>query len=139
MSEVFGEAGLKPEDVEELRHGTTVASNAILELKGAKVGLITSAGFRDILEILTLRMPVLYDLTWEKPPALVERYLRQVVDERISSNVVVERAQHTFLLTGIDYNVLIPPKYGREQLGNIHKLRNLFFGVGGRGVPLRRV
>ena len=92
MSEVFGEAGLKPEDVEELRHGTTVASNAILELKGAKVGLITSAGFRDILEIRTLRMPVLYDLTWEKPPALVERYLRQVVDERISSNGVVERA-----------------------------------------------
>ena len=92
MSEVFGEAGLKPEDVDELRHGTTVASNAILELKGAKVGLITSAGFRDILEIRTLRMPVLYDLTWEKPPALVERYLRQVVDERISSNGVVERA-----------------------------------------------
>ena len=92
MSEVFGEAGLKPDDVDELRHGTTVASNAILELKGAKVGLITSAGFRDILEIRTLRMPVLYDLTWEKPPALVERYLRQVVDERISSNGVVERA-----------------------------------------------
>ena len=92
MSEVFGEAGLKPEDIDELRHGTTVASNAILELKGAKVGLITSAGFRDILEIRTLRMPVLYDLTWEKPPALVERYLRQVVDERISSNGVVERA-----------------------------------------------
>ena len=92
MSEVFGEAGLKPEDIDELRHGTTVASNAILELKGAKVGLITSAGFRDILEIRTLRMPVLYDLTWEKPPPLVERYLRQVVDERISSNGVVERA-----------------------------------------------
>ena len=92
MSEVFGEAGLKPEDIDELRHGTTVASNAILELKGAKVGLITSSGFRDILEIRTLRMPVLYDLTWEKPPALVERYLRQVVDERISSNGVVERA-----------------------------------------------
>ena len=92
MSEVFGEAGLKPDDVDELRHGATVASNAILELKGAKVGLITSAGFRDILEIRTLRMPVLYDLTWEKPPALVERYLRQVVDERISSNGVVERA-----------------------------------------------
>ena len=90
MSEVFGEAGLKPEDIDELRHGTTVASNAILELKGAKVGLITSSGFRDILEIRTLRMPVLYDLTWEKPPALVERYLRQVVDERISSNGVVE-------------------------------------------------
>ncbi|MBH68220.1 MAG: hydantoinase [Rhodospirillaceae bacterium] len=92
MSEVFDDAGIEAGDVEELRHGTTVASNAILELKGAKVGLITSDGFRDVLEIRTLRMPLLYDLTWEKPPALVERYLRQVVHERINGEGKVERA-----------------------------------------------
>lgn len=91
MAEVFGEAGITPEDVREIRHGTTVASNAILELKGARVGLITSAGFRDILEIRTLRMPRLYDLAWEKPPSLVERYLRQVVDERVNANGAIER------------------------------------------------
>ena len=91
MAEVFDEASITPKDIRELRHGTTVASNAILELKGARVGLITSAGFRDVLEIRTLRMPRLYDLAWEKPPSLVERYLRQVVDERINANGVIER------------------------------------------------
>ena len=55
--------------IEEIRHGTTVASNAILEHKGARVGLITTKGFRDVLEIRTLRMPRLYDLAWEKPRA----------------------------------------------------------------------
>ena len=71
------EAGLAPAAVAEVVHGTTVASNAILEHKGARVGLITTKGFRDVLEIRTLRMPRLYDLAWEKPPPLVERYLRQ--------------------------------------------------------------
>ena len=50
---------------------------ACLEQKGARTGLITTRGFRDILEIRNLRMPRLYDLAWEKPPPLVERYLRK--------------------------------------------------------------
>ena len=60
-------------------------SNAILERKGALTGLIGSKGFRDVLEIRTLRMPRLYDLTWNKPPPLVERYLRTTVAERVNS------------------------------------------------------
>jgi Hydantoinase/oxoprolinase N-terminal region len=78
--------------IEEVRHGTTVASNAILERKGARVGLITTKGFRDVLEIRTLRMPRLYDIGWTKPEPLVERYLRQVVDERIDHKGRIERA-----------------------------------------------
>ncbi len=92
LSEVFGETGLAGGTIEEIRHGTTVASNAILEHKGARVGLITTKGFRDVLEIRTLRMPKLYDLTWTKPPPLVERYLRKVVDERIDHAGKVDRA-----------------------------------------------
>jgi N-methylhydantoinase A len=92
LSEVFRESGLAGRDIEEIRHGTTVASNAILERKGARVGLITTKGFRDVLEIRTLRMPRLYDLTWTKPVPLVERYLRKVVDERIDYRGNVERA-----------------------------------------------
>ena len=88
---VFQDSGLRGADVDEVRHGTTVASNAILELKGAKTGLITTKGFRDVLEIRNLRMPRLYDLTWQKPPPLVERYLRVVVDERINANGEVEQ------------------------------------------------
>src|SRR5947209_6531948 len=92
LNEVFGETSLGGAAIEEIRHGTTVASNAILEHKGARVGLITTKGFRDVLEIRTLRMPKLYDLTWTKPPPLVERYLRQVVDERIDFRGQIERA-----------------------------------------------
>jgi N-methylhydantoinase A len=88
---VFHDTGLRGADVDEVRHGTTVASNAILELKGAKTGLITTKGFRDVLEIRNLRMPRLYDLTWQKPPPLVERYLRVVVEERINANGEVEQ------------------------------------------------
>ncbi|NJO33048.1 MAG: hydantoinase/oxoprolinase family protein [Rhodospirillales bacterium] len=65
--------------------------NAILEHKGARVGLITTKGFRDVLELRTLRMPRLYDMSWEKPPPLVERYLRRVVDERVDAHGAVER------------------------------------------------
>jgi N-methylhydantoinase A len=91
LTEVFHETGLAGEVIEEIRHGTTVASNAILEHKGARTGLITTRGFRDVLEIRTLRMPRMYDIGWTKPAPLVERYLRQVVDERINAQGVVER------------------------------------------------
>ena len=92
LTELFAETGLAGDSMEEIRHGTTVASNAILEHKGARTGLITTAGFRDVLEIRTLRMPRLYDLTWTKPAALVDRYLRRVVDERIDAQGNVQRA-----------------------------------------------
>jgi N-methylhydantoinase A len=92
LAEVFRESGLGGGAIEEIRHGTTVASNAIIEHKGALVGLITTKGFRDVLEIRTLRMPRLYDMGWTKPAPLVERYLRRVVDERIDSGGRIERA-----------------------------------------------
>ena len=92
LAEVFRETGLLGGAIEEIRHGTTVASNAILEHKGARTGLITTKGFRDVLEIRTLRMPRLYDIGWMKPAPLVERYLRQVVDERIDAAGNVQRA-----------------------------------------------
>ena len=85
LESVFARHGVAPGEVAEIMHGTTVASNAILELAGARVGLVTSKGFRDVLELRNLRMPRLYDLTWEKPPPLVERYLRVVVDERVNA------------------------------------------------------
>src|SRR4029077_6820777 len=102
--------GLDGGAVDEIIHGTTVASNAILELRGARTGLITSRGFRDVLELRRLRMPRLYDLTWEKPPALVERYLRVEVAERINARgeiltpldpADVERALDRLLAEGI--------------------------------------
>jgi N-methylhydantoinase A len=69
--------------VSEVLHGTTIGSNTVLEGKGARTALITTRGFRDILEIRDLRMPVLYDLHWTKPRALVERRLRLEVAEKL--------------------------------------------------------
>ena len=91
LVEVLRAGGLTPPEVEEVRHGTTVASNAILERKGARTGLIATEGFRDILEIRTLRMPRLYDMTWQKPPVLVPRHLRVTVDERLDAAGRVQR------------------------------------------------
>ena len=85
LEALFSENGVAPDAIDEVMHGTTVASNAVLERSGARVGLITSRGFRDVLELRDLRMPRLYDLTWEKPPPLVERYLRVTVDERVNA------------------------------------------------------
>ncbi len=75
--------GVRGSRVSQIVHGTTVATNAVLEGKGARVALITTEGFRDVLEIRRLRMPVLYDIRFRKPPALVPRRLRFEVSERI--------------------------------------------------------
>jgi N-methylhydantoinase A len=91
IEQVLSEACLSDVPVSEIMHGTTVASNTILQMSGARTGLITTDGFRDVLELRTLRMPRLYDLKWEKPPPLVERYLRVEVDERLDSNGRVEK------------------------------------------------
>ncbi|MDD9902198.1 MAG: hydantoinase/oxoprolinase family protein [Rhodospirillaceae bacterium] len=92
LAEVYEEQQLAGADIAELLHGTTVGSNAILEAKGARTGLITTEGFRDVLEIRTLRMPRLYDLHWEKPMPLIERYLRRTVKERVDSEGNVKDA-----------------------------------------------
>ena len=92
LADLFREYGLKGTEVEVLRHGTTVGSNAILEHKGALTGLITTEGFRDILEIRNLRRPHLYNIVWNKPAPLVERYLRIPVNERIDAAGRVEIA-----------------------------------------------
>jgi N-methylhydantoinase A len=84
-------AGVAPASVVEVVHGTTVASNTLLQKKGARVGLLTTRGFRDVLEIGRVRTPDLFDLTWEKPEPLVERRHRLEVDERIGADGAVVR------------------------------------------------
>jgi N-methylhydantoinase A len=85
ISEILEMAGGAPADVVEVLHGTTVGSNAILERKGAPSGLLTTQGFRDVLEIGRLRTPELYDLAWDKPEPLIARRHRLEVPERIGA------------------------------------------------------
>lgn len=83
LNEILREHHIDPADIDHAVHATTVATNAILEGTGAKTGLITTAGFRDVLEFRRIRIPVMYDLTWRKPKALVPRRLRLEVAERL--------------------------------------------------------
>src|SRR5947199_4324202 len=91
LAALLAEISAAPDGIVELLHGTTVASNAILEHKGARTGLITTKGFRDVLEIRNLRMPRLYDMSWTKPPPSVERRLRTEVDERVNAEGGIDR------------------------------------------------
>ncbi len=79
-------AGLQPADLVEVLHGTTVGSNALLQQGGARTGLITTKGFRDVLEIGRVRTPDMFDLQWDKPVPLVPRRLRREVSERIAAD-----------------------------------------------------
>jgi N-methylhydantoinase A len=79
-------AGLDLRSVRRITHATTVATNALLERSGAKCGLVTTEGFRDVLEIGRLRIPRLYDLFYEKPAPLVRRRHRVGVRERVSAS-----------------------------------------------------
>jgi len=81
---------ISPANIEYVNHGTTIASNAILENKGAKVALIATRGFRDVLELRRLRRPMLYDLRWRPPPPLVPRNLRFEISERIGPDGIVK-------------------------------------------------
>lgn len=73
---------LNPATIDFLVHGSTVVINALTERKGAKVGLITTAGFRDVLEIGRGNTPDLYNIYYRKPAPIVPRYLRMEVTER---------------------------------------------------------
>lgn len=79
-------------DVAYFAHGTTVATNALLQEKGAKTGLITTGGFKDLLEIARQKRPGLYDLFGVKPVPLVSRDLRLEVEERVRFDGSIETA-----------------------------------------------
>jgi len=81
---VLAKAGIDPSSVDFLAHGTTVVINALTERKGVKVGLITTEGFRDTLEIARGNRPDFFNLHYQKPKPFVPRYLRRELPGRIS-------------------------------------------------------
>src|SRR3954469_2160938 len=80
---VLGDAGLHFSDIDVFIHGTTLATNAIIERRGARTALIATDGFRDTIEIANESRYDQYDLTIEKPQPLVPRSLRFTVPERV--------------------------------------------------------
>ena len=85
VARIAREAGIEMSDLDGIVHGTTLVTNAVIERNGAKVGLITTKGFRDVLEVGHEMRYDLYDLFLEKPEPLVPRSLRLTVNERIGS------------------------------------------------------
>ncbi|MEK8025945.1 hydantoinase/oxoprolinase family protein [Pseudaquabacterium rugosum] len=86
VQRILDMAGLTTADVAEVLHGTTVGSNTMLQKVGAKCGLLTTQGFRDVLEIGRVRTPSMFDLTWDKPVPLAERRYRIEINERVKAD-----------------------------------------------------
>ena len=82
--DVLDKASIDHKSITSFIHGTTVIINSLTERKGAKTGLITTKGFRDVLEIARGNRPDLFNIRYQKPVPFVERYLRQEVEERLN-------------------------------------------------------
>jgi len=86
MRRILREAGFAPRDLHSIVHGTTLVTNTVIERTGAKVGLLTTAGFRDSIEIGREIRYDLYDLFLEAPSPLVPRHLRREIPGRLDSD-----------------------------------------------------
>jgi N-methylhydantoinase A len=91
IADILHLSGQSLRATDSIIHGTTIGTNAIVEGKGARVGLITTKGFEDVLEIRRVARPkyAAYDFEVDNPPPLVPRYLRRGITERINSKGAV--------------------------------------------------
>ncbi|OWV98798.1 hydantoinase/oxoprolinase family protein [Rhizobium sp. R693] len=92
VSSVLRDASLPFSEVGTIIHGTTLATNSLIERRGAKTAFITTRGFRDVIEMRTENRFELYDLNIVLPPALIPRRDRFVVDERVGADGEVLKA-----------------------------------------------
>ncbi len=99
VARIVREAGLTMADVDGIVHGTTLVTNTLIERDGARIGFITTKGFRDVLEVGHEMRYDLYDLFMEKPVPLAARELRRTVTERIDA--------HGRVLTPLDETELV--------------------------------
>lgn len=111
---LLNEKGVSFEEVKTITHGTTLVTNAVIERKGARTAMITTRGFRDILDIGNERRYDLFDLRLVFPEPLIPRGLRFEIDERISYNGEVMRHLDTEQL-----NALL------DKLANGHDIKSL--------------
>ena len=86
MQQVCGKAGIAPSEIDQIIHGTTLATNALIERRGAKTALITSEGFRDVIEMRTESRFEQYDLNLSLPEPLLPRQMRYTVPGRMDAS-----------------------------------------------------
>ncbi len=123
IGEVCRNAQLSPSELSVIVHGTTLATNALIERKGAKTALITTKGFRDVIEMRTESRFEQYDLNLKLPEALIAREHRLVLNERIDARgdvlVALERAEVEELMEKIK-----AAGYESVAVGLIHSYLN---------------
>ncbi|MEP3919702.1 hydantoinase/oxoprolinase family protein [Ascidiaceihabitans sp.] len=89
MHQVCAKAGITPSQIDQIIHGTTLATNALIERRGAKTALITTEGFRDVIEMRTESRFEQYDLNLNLPDPLLPRYMRYTVPGRVDATGAV--------------------------------------------------
>src|SRR5918996_134713 len=157
IRELTGEAGESPAALDGVFHGTTIATNIVIEHNGARVGLITTEGYRDILHIARHKKPLNFsnyqDLPWQRYPIVRRRY-RLTVPERVVE-IVREEFPEAFLSVSSDVlpqyreyerfstvclNAYVGPKVSRyvrrleEQLGELDVRTKLHLMTSASGV-----
>ena len=123
IRQVFTESGANSEQISIVLHGTTLATNAIIERRGAKTALLTTAGHRDILEMAFENRFEQYDVNIERPTPLVPRKLRIPITERITANGdVLVPLDDSSVLSAID--LMIAEGIESVAIGFLHAYRN---------------
>lgn len=99
--ELTARTGIAGDRIDRFAHGTTVATNSLLQRKGARVGVVTTQGFRDLLEIGRQVRPAIYDLQADAPPPLAPRRSRIEVTERVAQDGTVVEALTDGAIEGV--------------------------------------
>ncbi len=124
IQQLLAEANLRAADIGLVIHGTTLATNALIERKGARTAFITTAGFRDTLEIATEGRFEIYDVNLDLPRPLVPRHLRIEIAERIGAQGQVLMPLDEAAVDRIVAKVLKPNRIESVAIGLIHAYAN---------------
>ncbi len=119
LRQVCTKAGIAASAITHVIHGTTLATNALIERRGAKTALITTKGFRDVIEMRTESRFEQYDLDLVLPPPLLARNHRYVVDERIGASGQVLRPLNTVEVDSLA-ETIVARGYESVAIGLIH-------------------
>ena len=123
MHQVCAKAGVTPSDVTQIIHGTTLATNALIERRGAKTALITTEGFRDVIEMRTESRFEQYDLNLTLPEPLLPRQMRYTVPGRVdATGAVLKPLSRDDILPVVD--AIAEAGYSSVAIGLIHSYLN---------------
>jgi N-methylhydantoinase A len=123
MAKVCAKAGIGPEEISQIIHGTTLATNALIERRGAKTALITTEGFRDVIEMRTESRFEQYDLNLKLPEPLLPRYRRYTLSERVGASGDVLIAPEASEIAELA-NLIAEAGYESVAVGFLHSYAN---------------